>query len=89
MGYILPVNHYQYAAYHNRVNMPEKSPYEIEEMKRVEFYADNTTRSFNQADPQLMDFNSSDQSKQGYNPPTIPPQLSELTGQGKIVDTYI
>ncbi len=38
MGYILPVNHYTYQNYQNRMMEPKKSPYYVGAPFKVEFY---------------------------------------------------
>ncbi|KAB8139085.1 hypothetical protein F9U64_01425 [Gracilibacillus oryzae] len=40
MGYILPVDNFQYQQYHNRVTKTERDPFPIEELYPIQFNMD-------------------------------------------------
>ncbi|PXW93139.1 hypothetical protein DES38_101222 [Streptohalobacillus salinus] len=91
MGYVLPVDNYQYQAYHNRVTQPEVDPYQIEHPARVEFFTDNeVTSHFQTMDNYYQgDGDKRERVQIPVRPPLPNPIFQELTGLGQTIDAYV
>ncbi|MFZ3577932.1 hypothetical protein [Virgibacillus sp. DJP39] len=81
MGYILPITHYQYQDYQNRVIKDKQNPYYIEKAYKV--VLDNASREMEE-DTQANGNNSETayETVQSTNP-EIEKFYSELTGKGQ------
>ncbi|WP_079709186.1 hypothetical protein [Paraliobacillus ryukyuensis] len=94
MGYVLPVDNYQYQQYQNRVTQPERDPYPIEQLYPIQLdmsYQEELEKQ------QMEHTELSKQAQQNTAPTLSPPRMSveanmiyaNLTGVGQYINELI
>lgn len=94
MGYVLPVNNYQYSNYHARVTQPKRDPYPIEQLYPIQLDMDyqknieDQTTDISELSTKYK--NNSEKSALAPTHTAVTEQTyTDLTGAGKFVNQVI
>lgn len=90
MGYQLPIQHFQYQDYFNRLNIPDRDPFEVEKVQPLDLKTklteddlhDDVSQYYNESRFGLEKAKETNSIKRDL-------VLAELTGKGQNFDTVV
>ena len=93
MGYILPIENYQYQQYHNRVTQPERDPYPVERLYPTQLDM-AYEKQFTNRDDYVSDSDKPEKKKQGivvtnHTTSSAEKVYAEMTGIGRNINKTV